>query len=44
MFVESLTNNNIWFVVVSCNFSFIIERPFICKTVKHIDKWHNSSW
>jgi len=44
MFVESLTNNNIWFVVVSSNFSFIFERPVISKTIKHIDKWDNSAW
>jgi hypothetical protein len=51
-FGDTLTSNNISYEVtsgfnlgvMSCNHSFIFDRPTICKTVKHIDQSDNSSW
>jgi hypothetical protein len=37
-----LTSNKIPFGVMSCNLSFIFDRPIICKTVIYVDQSDNS--
>ena len=36
-------SNYVLLGVKSGNLSFIFGRPIICKTLKHIDHWHNRS-
>ena len=37
VFCDELTSNEVPFRVVSCNPSFIFDRPIICKTDTHIE-------
>jgi hypothetical protein len=43
-FGDVLTYTYIPFEVMSCNHSFIFDRPIIYKTVKYVGQSYNSSW